>query len=137
LHRAGEVMTPLPARQALCAVLILPTQGCPTKDVYQAFDRLPIRDTPPTAWKKVAGMSAEELNGVVVNDLEAAAYLVAPWLRELRDLAEKAAGRRVMMTGSGSTLFTLAGSSVKAEEVKGRLERALPPEIGIVPVRIS
>ncbi len=36
----GEIMSPLMPQHPLFAVLLMPPIGCPTKDVYQAFDAL-------------------------------------------------------------------------------------------------
>ena len=107
----GEIMTPLPLTQPLHAVLVIPSQGCPTKDVYQAFDaghqHRPAR--PKTDWPRCAQADAAELSSLLVNDLEPAAFAVAPWLSDLRAQAAAALGRTVHMTGSGSTLF-ISGS---------------------------
>jgi 4-diphosphocytidyl-2-C-methyl-D-erythritol kinase len=113
----GEIMTPLAPRRPLFAVLLIPPFGCPTKDVYQAFDRgvqhMPAR--PPTDWQKCAAASADELSELLVNDLEPAAFSVAPGLTSLRERAAKALHRRVHLTGSGSTLFVLFDSRAEAD----------------------
>jgi 4-diphosphocytidyl-2-C-methyl-D-erythritol kinase len=122
----GEIMTPLPAMQPLFAVLVIPPQGCPTKDVYQAFDRghqhLPVRER--TDWPRCARATAEELSEMLVNDLEPPAFAVAPWLADLRQRTAAGIGRKVHMTGSGSTLFTLCSSGTEAEELQERMEKA-------------
>src|SRR5205085_2095170 len=58
----GEIMSPLVPRVPLFAVLIIPPQGCPTKDVYQAFDALPRSAFPATDWKRFSEATAEQLN---------------------------------------------------------------------------
>jgi 4-diphosphocytidyl-2-C-methyl-D-erythritol kinase len=124
----GEIMTPLPLTQPLFAVLVIPPQGCPTKDVYQAFDaghqHRPAH--PKTDWQRCALASATELSTLLVNDLEPAAFTVAPWLADLRQQAAAALGRKVHMTGSGSTLFTLCSSGLEAGAIQARLAAALP-----------
>ncbi len=134
----GEIMTPLPARQALFAVLILPPFGCPTKEVYQAFDAGHQHDAGVVRadWNRMAQATAEELNGMLVNDLEPAAFFIAPQLAELRQRAAELAGHPVHLTGSGSTLFTLCGSSVAAAEIERRLSAGLGQACACVPVRI-
>jgi 4-diphosphocytidyl-2C-methyl-D-erythritol kinase len=109
-------------------VLVIPPQGCPTKDVYQAFDaghqHQPAR--PKTDWSRCAQAGAAELSALLVNDLEPAAFAVAPWLADLRAQAAEALGQVVHMTGSGSTLFTLCTSGAEAGEIQARLSTALP-----------
>jgi 4-diphosphocytidyl-2-C-methyl-D-erythritol kinase len=124
----GEIMTPLPLAQPLHAVLVIPPQGCPTKDVYQAFDaghqHRPARTK--TDWQRCALADAAELDALLVNDLEPAAFAVAPWLAELRRQTAAVLGQPVHMTGSGSTLFALCGSGARAGEMHSLLASALP-----------
>jgi 4-diphosphocytidyl-2-C-methyl-D-erythritol kinase len=132
----GEIMTPLRMAQPLFAVLVIPPQGCPTKDVYQAFDAGHQHQPPreKTNWHQCAHAPAGELAELLVNDLEPAAFAVAPWLNDLRRQAATALGRPVHMTGSGSTLFTLCSSGQEAETLHARLSAALA--CVCVPVRI-
>ena len=120
----GEVVTPLPRPRAGYAVLILPAVAMSTPAVYQAFDDLPARDADPddedyAAW---SGLPAAELLPRLANDLEPAAFALHPDLDELRAAAEAACGRPVRMTGSGSTLFTLADDADDAAAVARAIE---------------
>lgn len=134
----GEIMTRLRSFQPLHAVLIIPPQGCPTGDVYKAFDA-GHRHSPPrekTNWCACASASADALSDLLVNDLEPAAFSVAPWLAALRDKAQVLAGQKVHMTGSGSTLFTLCSSGHAAGLLEARLAAGLDRDCYCVPVRI-
>jgi 4-diphosphocytidyl-2-C-methyl-D-erythritol kinase len=134
----GEVMTRLRSFQPLITVLIVPPRGCPTAEVYRAFDAGHQHGASlgKTNWRQCASATAEQLSDLLVNDLEPAAFAVAPWLAELRDRAAKAAGQQVHMTGSGSTLFTLCSSGQAAGELEARLTAGLYPDCCCVPVRI-
>ena len=131
-------MTPLFPAYPLFAVLLIPPMGCPTKPVYQAFDAGHQHQPPPpkTDWARLSSARGQELTGLLVNDLEPAAFAVAPWLRELRDQAGLAAGRSVHMTGSGSTLFVLCESGAETGDMAAKLEAALQEQCGCVPVEI-
>lgn len=120
----GEIMTPLMNRQPLFAVLLIPAGGCPTKEVYQAFDagHQHRQARGKTDWHACAQASAEELSELLVNDLEPGAFFVAPWLAGLRERAENLIRKRVHLTGSGSTLFVLYSSGLEAAEVAAKLE---------------
>jgi 4-diphosphocytidyl-2-C-methyl-D-erythritol kinase len=136
----GEIMTPLHPAYPLFAVLLIPPKGCPTKDVYQAFDA-GHQHKPPAArtyWIKLSRARGHELSVLLVNDLEPAAFAVAPWLRELRDQAAHAVrgGRPVHMTGSGSTLFALCDSGAEAGELATKLQAALNDQCVCVPVEV-
>lgn len=82
----GEVVEPLPARQATFTLLTPPVH-CSTPAVYREWDRLggPVGD-----------------NG---NDLEPAAVSLVPELARWRDELGEATGARPRLAGSGSTWF--------------------------------
>jgi 4-diphosphocytidyl-2-C-methyl-D-erythritol kinase len=116
----GEQVTPIAPPAARWAVLILPGESMPTPAVYHRFDELRLgraedveRDPDWNAWVK---MPAEYLLGCLVNDLEAAAFAIAPRLGVLRVDAEQLLGRPVRMSGSGSSLFTLYDAEDEARD---------------------
>jgi 4-diphosphocytidyl-2-C-methyl-D-erythritol kinase len=98
----GETLTP-GAAPPFAALVAVPRFGCPTPEVYRAFDRLvpppPDDGAPPPE-------SAAELAGWVRNDLWPAALALRPRLgRVARDLAT---------TGAVATLLCGSGSGVAA-----------------------
>lgn len=122
----GEVMTSMRSYRSLFAVLVVPQSGLATKPVYQAFDAgYQHQDFPPTNWRHLLTLAASELNDALVNDLEPAAFHIAPWLLEIKEKATRVAAQRVNMTGSGSTLFTLCESGAGALELAAKLNGAL------------
>jgi len=134
----GEVMTPLRSRGSLFAVLIVPGTGLATKPVYEAFDAGKHADglVGTIPWCRWASLTAAELNAELVNDLEAPALALAPWLAALKEKAAALAGQKVHMTGSGSTLFTLCSSGPQAAMLCGRLSPELRKDAVCIPVRI-
>ena len=133
----GEIISPLSPRHPLFAVLILPPEGLSTKLVFSTFDASRLSgNLPAIDWCQIASLPARQLNEILINDLEQAAFTVAPWLQQLRDLSERACGQKIRMTGSGSTLFTLCGSSLAASDIHNRLSAELPGNTMCVPVRI-
>lgn len=124
----GQVVTPTPApSRARWAVLILPRGiSLATPLVYRRFDELgPGRSAAalaeaPRDWPNWAALGSEELLRRLENDLEPAAFSLAPALGELRDRVERALQRPVRMSGSGSTLFTLYDDPVEARAAVGK-----------------
>jgi 4-diphosphocytidyl-2-C-methyl-D-erythritol kinase len=100
----GEIVEPLPYRDE-AYTLVTPPFGCPTVEVYRAWDRL-------------GGPRGEH-----GNDLEPAALVVAPALAEVRDDLEAATGVRPRLAGSGSTWF-VPGAFPGAGRVVARTVRA-------------
>jgi 4-diphosphocytidyl-2-C-methyl-D-erythritol kinase len=87
-------------------VLIMPPFGCPTREVYAAFDSLP---SAAARERNLASLRDEEgiISGNLFNDLAAAAESVHPALAGMRARVVAATSRPVHMSGSGSTLFVL------------------------------
>jgi 4-diphosphocytidyl-2-C-methyl-D-erythritol kinase len=63
------------------------------------------------------------LLSVLINDLETPAFSLCPELGELRQRIETQTGRTVRMSGSGSTLFTLADDFEAAEALAARIRQ--------------
>lgn len=107
-------------------LLIIPPFGCATPAVYRAYDaqgphpldERPVRD---------AAREARPDPAALRNDLVLAAERVEPRLVDVRRRVERACGLPVHMSGSGSTLFVLAG-----HEAARPLREALPASI-VVP----
>ena len=122
----GEVLTPLPAAvRPGHAVLALPGLSVLTGPVFAGYDRQPspLGKEDLASW--VALPSADLLSRLR-NDLERPAFALHPPLADLRDRLEAAAGRPVRMSGSGSTLFTLADDADDAEAVAATWRRLVP-----------
>ena len=123
----GEKVTPVARPAARWAVLVMPTLAMPTADVYRRFDAMGLgreRDlTDEPDWQAWAPLSSEDLLPRLVNDLEPAAFELAPELGALRARIEENLGRAVRMSGSGSSLFTLFDEESAAQEAAAHIER--------------
>ncbi len=108
----------IPFANARSPVLIVPAFGCPTGEVYRAFDRAP---TGGVDEARVRRADPDDL----FNDLQAAAERTRPELAELRVRASAVCGGRVHLTGSGSCLFVLV-SRDEASGIAAELSAALP-----------
>jgi 4-diphosphocytidyl-2-C-methyl-D-erythritol kinase len=113
----GEHLSPASAQPQWWLVLAWPEYGQPTADVYAAYDRLPQEDGGrPAATEILDHMDrpAAEVARFLVNDLEAPARSLRRKGPDVRMLLEKAGGRAVGMTGSGSAYFALADTEAQA-----------------------
>lgn len=125
----GQFVRPIPSPAVKWAALLLPNIHMPTPAVYKRFDQMrlgdsaTLRDEPN--WLAWAKMPAQELLPHLVNDLEAPAFAICPELGDLRERAERLAGRTVRMSGSGSSLFTLYDSKQEATAAAQLLEAKL------------
>ena len=97
-------------------VLIFPPFGCATPAVYRAFDSA-VGHTLDTdrVVRSAAGLAGQPIaDGTLFNDLAAAAMHVAPRLAEIAAAAAAIAHQPVHVSGSGSTLFLIAGRDAEA-----------------------
>ena len=141
----GEIVHPIAPPRPRWAVLFLPEIAMPTPRVYQVFDSLGLgkaqvsnlgagNDQP--LWEQWTSLNADELLPRLINDLEAPAFQISPQLGQLRADLERALGRIVRMSGSGSTLFTLFDDSEAAKNAANAIDhrgtRSIAVELGIV-----
>jgi 4-diphosphocytidyl-2-C-methyl-D-erythritol kinase len=141
----GEDVRPTPPPiRARWALLMLPPMAMSTPLVYRRFDEMElgramghvesVAGGPP--WKEWSALEARRLLPLLVNDLEVAAFDMNPDLGRLRQEAEKALGRPVRMSGSGSSLFTLFDERPEALAAAERMGsggslRAVPAEVSL------
>lgn len=118
----GEVLSPLPVLDGLHLVLAKPRDlQVSTAWAYQTYreGHNPTRTRPDSAAMVAAVMSrdARRIAALLHNDLEAAVLPTYPQVARLREqlLAYGALG--VLMSGSGPTVFGLAGSRTEAEQL--------------------
>ncbi|MGC8541984.1 MAG: 4-(cytidine 5'-diphospho)-2-C-methyl-D-erythritol kinase [Phycisphaerae bacterium] len=132
----GERITPLCRMAPLFAVLIVPPRGTSTADVYREFDRMPTANDRPLDYDKIINVPARIIDEFIFNDLQAPAFAVAPWLKELHAAAAAAIGQTVHMSGSGSTLFTLHDRADEAESAVERFRASIGSAAELLPVRV-
>ncbi|MCL8208349.1 MAG: 4-diphosphocytidyl-2C-methyl-D-erythritol kinase [Actinomycetia bacterium] len=118
----GERLEPLPALPRGWLVLAYPGWPLSTAAVYAAYDRIGSPD-PPRAGAVVDALRRGVLPSELGNQLEAAAWAVAPALADFRRRLERAGAprRRTTLTGSGSTYVVLFDDPDAARALAERL----------------
>jgi 4-diphosphocytidyl-2-C-methyl-D-erythritol kinase len=112
----GEQINRVPAPSGVAAVLLLsPPFGLSTAQVYARFDEL--------------ALPAERRRSES-NDLWPAAASIEPRLKQIRDELERISQSAWMMTGSGSTLFSLHPSPEQAADAGRRIVSAESETLG-------
>ena len=115
----GEILTPVAYDSNLWAVLALPKIHISTPQVYARYN-----PASPSHGGDLGGLlHALEQNdlkaalSLLFNEMEDLSFGLEPALGELRTRLEEIARRPVRMSGSGSTLFTLAASEAEAASI--------------------
>lgn len=114
----GEALEPAPTPELIHLVLIFPGFGCPTGEVYKAFDQLHAgatsREPQTQRVRELIARSPLPQDGPF-NDLAAPACAVRPRLGELQASLAQSLALPVHVTGSGSTLFVVAPNAIAAK----------------------
>lgn len=105
----GEKLEPITVAKDYYILLIAPSKGLVTKEVYAAYDKLNIEQgTSDQLIKDLAdGNESNVINGVV-NELYPAALSIYPELKDEMDKVRALGAEIVSMTGSGSAFFALS-----------------------------
>ena len=118
----GERLTPLAHPSRFWAVLAFPEFGVATGEAYGRWSPEMTRE-PGDLEGLLAALGNQDLEGTLrglFNDLEVSVFALRPELGRLRAELERRADRPVRMSGSGSTLFTLANSEDEAGRIAAR-----------------
>lgn len=105
----GEVVRSVESAADWAALLVWPGFGLSTAEVYRAFDDLEPLDA----------------TGTHHNDLQMAAVKVEPRLGDVLNAVGEVCGD-VFMTGSGSAVVGMFGSSTDAEVARARIQGSFP-----------
>ncbi len=126
----GEQVEPIDLRLPPFGVLLLPGIECATAAVYGAFDQLAAeKSAAPDVESLIAiGSDADAWLEVAGNDLESAALAAHPELVAFVASARELCSQRLVMSGSGSTFFTLCDTRDEADDCVAVLQTlsALP-----------
>ncbi len=105
----GETLEPTVGSQVIDLVLIFPGFGCPTGEVYHAFDQLHAgspRREPELQRVRALARQSPVVPSAPFNDLAAPACVVRPELGRVRERVASAVGLPVHITGSGSRFLS-------------------------------
>ncbi|MBU1206091.1 MAG: 4-(cytidine 5'-diphospho)-2-C-methyl-D-erythritol kinase [Proteobacteria bacterium] len=119
----GERLTPVGFPEPMWFLMLIPPFPISTAWAYAAYDRLSHQGKEPVPLKD-SYVDITEILPVMRNDLEAAAFLMFPQIRRMKEelLAKGAQG--ALMTGSGPATYGIFSSRKEAEETEK--DMALP-----------
>jgi 4-diphosphocytidyl-2-C-methyl-D-erythritol kinase len=113
----GEVVTPVLVGRPLDLVLVKPTAGLSTADVYRRLS-VPARPVDGTAAREaLASGDVEGLGKALFNRLEEPAFELNPAVAEAARRVQGVGAAGSLMSGSGSALFALCRSPSEARQV--------------------
>ena len=122
----GEKLTQLEMNTEIFVVLITSDSGLSTPTVYNRLDELREQDdlvpefTPPLPTELIEALASGDIYAIARlahNDLQRAALSLKPELQETIDRALNAGALTALVSGSGPTVFALADSEEKAQQI--------------------
>jgi 4-diphosphocytidyl-2-C-methyl-D-erythritol kinase len=121
----GEVLYPLPELPGRHVVIARPQEGVSTADAYRWFDDVGVSKPGVTELVTVPGQRLEVAWAPgaieVRNDFEHAVYARVPEARRLRDALAACGAEVAMLSGSGSAVFGLFSSQLRARTAAARV----------------
>lgn len=132
----GERLTPVSLYNPYWAVLAFPEMSISTAEAYSRFSPENGGNGGGNLQELILALQrGDHLDalGHMHNDMEILAFEIDPHLEEIRFLLEDQARQIVRMSGSGSTLFTLANSRQTAAMIAMQWEQTLSIRTAIAP----
>ncbi|MDX9872077.1 MAG: 4-(cytidine 5'-diphospho)-2-C-methyl-D-erythritol kinase [Clostridia bacterium] len=122
----GEIIESLPVCPPLSLVLLKPSFGVATGDVYRHLSKVTVQERPETQ-KVISALEKKQrqnLLSALGNVLEYATFDLHPVLRELRQEMLDQGASQVLMSGSGPTLLGFAPGETAVKELGASLRQA-------------
>lgn len=121
----GEIIEPIAVNRRLYFVALRPLQGNRTAEVFRAttLPKMPVSSSEIV--KSLIGVSAVPLDRLILNRLTDAAMQINPEMAAIMMRLQSVAKRPVFMSGSGSTVFLVAGTAPQAAELLSRVRRIM------------
>ena len=122
----GEVLFPLPDIGHQPLVLVTPDRSVSTAEIYGMMDELPPYVHPDTEAVASRIMNGETKDLPFENVMENVTSSILPEIGQIKDVLLKEGAKRVLMSGSGPTVFGIFETEKEAENALIRAENAFP-----------
>lgn len=127
----GELLSPLSPLPKCYVILAKPAVEVPTAWVYQEFkaDRVQVRPDIAAMSKFLEQGSIDGVAGKLANVLESVTIPAHPEIAKIKESMLKYGAMAALMSGSGPTVFGLAGCQKQAEVIANQLKTEGIPEV--------
>ena len=119
----GEKLEPLEIKNNYHCLIVKPTVGCSTKEVFAIADREEYKPVDiETVIKALKEGDDDLLAESMGNSLEEAAMSLVPEIRQIKEALKNIGLKIVMMSGSGSAVFALSTDASLIKKAAKQLE---------------
>jgi 4-diphosphocytidyl-2-C-methyl-D-erythritol kinase len=121
----GEQLTRLPGPNDMWYVLGVSNKPLSTRDVYSAWDELghPSEVSSASMTMALGGGDGAEVASLLYNDLEPITFELRPELEDKKRALIEAGSLGASLSGSGPTLYGVAGNEDHARRIANRVEQ--------------
>ena len=128
----GERLTPLTLTQPLHLVLVCPSQGVSTAEVFRNLSPVVERQSIDAMLSVLSPGESGRIGQFLFNRLQSTACQLCPEIREVQEAIRSTGLAGPLMTGSGSTSFGLAASRSAAVGAARTLRERFPGRVYVV-----
>lgn len=119
----GEKINPIKIKNNYYVLIVKPTSGCSTKEVFAIADKKEYKPVDIDNVIKALEEGDDDLLAECMgNSLEDAAISLVPEIAQIKDTLKAAGLKLVLMSGSGSTVFALSTDASPLKKVAKQLE---------------
>ena len=120
----GEKITPISIKNDYFVLLVKPSQGCSTKEVFSKFEisKNKTQYNIDNVVKALETGDDDLLASSIGNSLEDVAIQLVPEIQVIKDYLKSRGLKIVLMSGSGSTVFALSRNKKLLKEIQLELE---------------
>lgn len=124
VNGVGEIITPITIKNDYYVLLVKPSQGCSTKEVFSKFDssKNKTKCNIDNVVKALEIGDDDLLASSIGNSLEGVAIKLVPEIQVIKDYLKSKGLKIVLMSGSGSTVFALSTNKKLLKEIQLELE---------------
>ena len=126
----GEILEPLEIKNNYYCLIVKPTSGCSTKEVFAIADKSEYKPVDiDTVVKALKEGDDDLLAETMGNSLEEAAISLVPEIAQIKEFLKSLGLKIVMMSGSGSAVFALSTDSSLIKKAANLLEDKYTVEV--------
>ena len=119
----GEILEPLEVKNNYYCLIVKPTEGCSTKEVFAIADKEPYEPVDiDNVIKALKDGDDDLLAASIGNSLEKSAMQLVPEIKQIKETLKSYGFKIVLMSGSGSTVFALSTDATLIKKAARQLE---------------
>lgn len=119
----GEIITPITIKNDYSVLIVKPSKGCSTKEVFKICDSTEIKTcNVENVIKALETGDDDLLVNSISNSLEDAAIQLVPEIQKIKDELKAKGLKIVLMSGSGSAVFALSTDKKLIKKIALQLE---------------